>query len=72
MQSEVSTSLVSKIGKISLTTFETKNPSLVLEHAPESIFGTFRRTRTRSLLRRATKVPFFPEQILLKGRYIID
>ena len=38
MQSEVSTSLVSKTGMISLTTFEKEIQSLVLEQVLEIIF----------------------------------
>ena len=38
VQSKVSTSLVSKTGMISLTTFENENQSLVLKQVLESIF----------------------------------
>ena len=56
MQSAVSTSLVSKTGIISLTTFEKKTQSLVLEQVLESIFWTYRMTQTRPLGRAAVNI----------------
>ena len=49
LQSEVSISLVSKTGMISLTKFKKNNPSVVLKQVLESIFRTFHRTQTRPL-----------------------
>ena len=61
MQSEVSTSLVSKTqtGMLSLTTFEKATQSLVLEQVLEIIFVTFHRTQTRPLGRAAIFQFFF-------------
>ena len=59
MQSEVSTSLVSKTGMLSLTMFEKETQSLVLEQILEIIFVTFHRIQTRPLGRAAIFQFFF-------------
>ena len=65
MRSEVSTSLVSKIGMISLTTFEKKNESLVLEQVLESIFRNFHRIQTRPIGRAAICMIISKQTLLL-------